>query len=66
MVRYSIDEVSDDMILGENIFTPSGELLLAAGYRLSEPFRKRLKQLGFQFVYIQIMGTDDVVPESVI
>lgn len=66
MVQYSIDDVTDDMILGESIFLPNGELLLAAGYRLTQRFRMRLKQLGFRFVYIQVPGTEDVIPENVI
>ncbi len=66
MVRYNLDEVSDEMVLGENIFSPNGDLLLAAGFRLSEPFRKRLRQLGFIHVYIQVFGTEDVVPEQVV
>lgn len=66
MVSYSIDDVTDDMILGRSIFLPTGELLLAAGYRLTERYRKRLKQMGFSTVYIQVEGTDDVIPENII
>lgn len=66
MVRYSIDEVTDDMVLGESIFLPSGELLLAAGYHLTERYRTRLKQLGFYTVLIKVPGTDDIIPESII
>jgi HD-GYP domain-containing protein (c-di-GMP phosphodiesterase class II) len=66
MVRYNIDEVTDQMILGESVFSPSGELLVAAGYHLSERYRLRLKQLGFQFVYISVEGTEGINPETVI
>jgi HD-GYP domain-containing protein (c-di-GMP phosphodiesterase class II) len=54
------------MVLGESIFLPTGELLLAAGYRLTETYRKRLKQLGFTTVHIQVEGTEDVIPENII
>lgn len=66
MVRYSLEDVTDDMVLGESIFLQSGELLLAAGYHLTERFRTRLGQLGFHSVMINIPGTDDVVPETII
>lgn len=66
MVSYNIDDVTDDMVLGRSIFLPTGELLLAAGYRLTERFRTRLKQMGFNTVHIQVEGTDDIIPENII
>ncbi len=66
MVRYSIDDVTDDMVLGKSIFLPTGELLLASGYHLTERFRTRLKQLGFSYVFIQVEGTEDIIPETII
>jgi HD-GYP domain-containing protein (c-di-GMP phosphodiesterase class II) len=66
MVRYSIDDVTENMILGESLFLPSGELLLAAGYRLQDRYRKRLKELGFYSVLINVDGTESVIPETII
>jgi HD-GYP domain-containing protein (c-di-GMP phosphodiesterase class II) len=66
MVRYSIDDVTEDMVLGESLFLPSGELLLAAGYRLKDRYRKRLKDLGFFSVLITVEGTETVIPETII
>ncbi len=66
MVRYNIDEISDDMILGESIFLPSGELLLSAGYRIKERYRQRLKQLGYSNVLIELEGTEGVRPETTV
>ena len=66
MVSYNIDDITDDMVLGRSIFLPTGELLLAAGYRLTERFRTRLKQMGFNTVHIQVEGTDDIIPENII
>ena len=66
MVSYNIDDVTDDMVLGRSIFLPTGELLLAAGYHLAERFRTRLKQMGFNTVYIQVEGTDEIIPENII
>lgn len=66
MVRYSIDQVQDDMVLGESIILPSGELLLAAGYRIKERYRERLKQLGYRNILIDVEGAEGVVPEDVV
>jgi HD-GYP domain-containing protein (c-di-GMP phosphodiesterase class II) len=66
MVRYNIDDVTEDMILGESLFLPSGELLLAAGYRIQDKYRKRLKDLGFFSVLINVEGTESVIPETII
>jgi hypothetical protein len=66
MVRYNINDITEDMILGESLFLPSGELLLAAGYRLQERYRKRLIDLGFSSVLITIDGTESVIPETII
>ena len=66
MVKYLIDEINDDMVLGESIFLPTGELLLAAGFRIKEHYRRRLKQLGFQNVFVEVEGTEEVKPGAVI
>ncbi|MFP4417140.1 MAG: HD-GYP domain-containing protein [Fibrobacterota bacterium] len=66
MVQYALDDVTDDMILAESIFLPSGELLLAAGYRLKSRYRQRLKQLGYNTVAIEVKGTEKIQPEQII
>jgi HD-GYP domain-containing protein (c-di-GMP phosphodiesterase class II) len=66
MVRYSIDDVTDEMVLGESIFLPAGDLLLAAGFRLTSHYRARLKQLGIYTVGIQIEGTESIKAEQII
>ena len=66
MVRYNIDDVTEGMVLGESIFLPGGDLLLAAGYHIKEYYRSRLKQLGFASILIEVEGTEGVCPESVI
>jgi HD-GYP domain-containing protein (c-di-GMP phosphodiesterase class II) len=66
MVRFSIDDVTEEMVLGESLFLPTGELLLAAGYRLKDRYRKRLKELGFYSVLINVEGTESVIPEMII
>jgi len=66
VVRYNLDEIKEDMVLGESIFLPSGELLLAAGYRIKERYRERLKQLGFRNVLVDVEGTEEAVPETTV
>jgi HD-GYP domain-containing protein (c-di-GMP phosphodiesterase class II) len=66
MVRYNIDDITEEMVLGESLFLPSGELLLAAGYRLKDRYRKRLKELGFYSVLINVKGTESAIPETII
>jgi HD-GYP domain-containing protein (c-di-GMP phosphodiesterase class II) len=66
MVRYNLDDINDEMVLGESLFLPSGELLLAAGYRLQERYRRRLKELGFASVLVEVEGTESVIPETII
>ena len=66
MVRYNLDDINDEMVLGESLFLPSGELLLAAGYRLQERYRRRLKELGFTTVLVEVEGTESVIPETII
>jgi HD-GYP domain-containing protein (c-di-GMP phosphodiesterase class II) len=66
MVRFSIDDVTEEMVLGESLFLPTGELLLAAGYRLKDRYRKRLKELGFYSVLINVEGAESVIQETII
>lgn len=66
MVRYTIEEIHENMVLGESIFLPNGELLLAAGYRIKERYRDRLVQLGYRNLLVEVEGTETVVPETTI
>jgi HD-GYP domain-containing protein (c-di-GMP phosphodiesterase class II) len=66
MVRYNLDDVNEDMVLGESLFHPSGELLLAAGYRIKDEYKKLLKKRGYASVLVDVEGTESVVPETVI
>ena len=66
MVRYNLEDITDDMVLGESLFLSSGELLLAAGYKLKERYRRRLVELGFGSVLVEIEGTESVIPETII
>lgn len=66
MVRYNIDDVNENMVLGESIFLPTGELLLAAGQSIKDRYKQRLVQLGYTNIMIQVEGTELVEPVSVV
>ena len=66
MVRYSIDELTEDMVLGESIFLPTGELLLASGFKIKERYKERLKELGYSSILVEIEGTEVAKPETIV
>lgn len=66
MVRYNIDEINDNMVLGEAVTLPSGKLLLGAGYRITSRYRDRLKEMGYQSLLIDVPGTEEVFPDTVV
>ena len=52
MLQIPIDDLKTGMIVGRSLFSPFGELLLAAGYRLRGENIRRLKLLGFPSAWI--------------
>jgi HD-GYP domain-containing protein (c-di-GMP phosphodiesterase class II) len=66
MVRYNLDEINEEMVLGESLFLSSGELLLASGYRIKKEYVRQLKKRGITSVLIEVDGTESVIPETVI
>ena len=66
MVRYTIDDVHDDMVLGESVYLPTGELLLAAGYRIKKRYRERLVEMGYRSLLVEVEGTEEVQPEGTV
>jgi HD-GYP domain-containing protein (c-di-GMP phosphodiesterase class II) len=66
MLQISIENVLPGMVLGKSIYNASGDLLLAAGFRLQEKYVHRLKILGYATLWIQEEGTENVIPETLI
>lgn len=66
MVQYSLDECDEDMVLARPIVLSTGELLLAAGHKLTTRYIQQLKKLGITSVFIQVEGTEDIFPKSII
>lgn len=66
MVRYKIDDITEDMVLGESIYDRAGKLLVAAGYHVKSAHLEKIRNAGLSEVLVQIEGTDAVNPESFI
>ena len=66
MRQCSIEQLTEEMVLGKSIYAKDGTLLLGAGYRLQAAYIRRLKLTGYPFVYIMEEGTEDVIPEDII
>lgn len=66
MIRYSIHHVTEGMVLARSIILPTGELMLAAGEVLKPSYISRLKYLGIDVVYVEVPGTEDINPKSII
>ena len=62
----AIKHVEEGMILSKSIYNADGRLLLSAGYRLSHTIKSKLKVRGYNHVYIEEEGTDNVVPQDII
>ncbi|WP_291635846.1 HD-GYP domain-containing protein [Clostridium sp.] len=59
-----INRVKVDEILGRNIFTDDGSVLLRTGVKLTGQYIKRLKDLGVFYVYIEDARLDDISIED--
>lgn len=60
MRRVSLERLKDGMKLGRTIYSSEGKVLLAAGQEITERYKKKLKDLGIPFVYIEDSRTKDV------
>lgn len=66
MIRQNIDDINDDMVLGEAVSLPTGKMLLNAGIRITQQYKKRLKELGYRTLLINEAGTEQVVPRNIV
>jgi len=66
MILYHIDQVNEDMVLGESLFSPNGELLLSSGNQIKDRYRQRLKDLGYNELLVHEEGTEDAVPSTTV
>ncbi len=66
MVICSIKNMEEGMILGKSIYQYDGKLLLKAGYPVSSTIKEKLIERGYNHVYVEEEGTEQVSPEDVI
>lgn len=60
-----IDRVKEKDVLGRNILTNDGKILLRAGVQLNSGYVKKLKELGVFFIYVEDDRLDDVMVEDI-
>jgi HD-GYP domain-containing protein (c-di-GMP phosphodiesterase class II) len=59
-----INRVRADEVLGRNIFTEDGNILLRAGVKLTDKYISKLKELGVFYVYVEDERLDDISVED--
>lgn len=59
-----INRVKCDEVLGRNIFTDDGSILLRTGVKLTEQYIKKLKDLGVFYIYVEDARLDDISIED--
>lgn len=66
MQKFSVANLKSGMVVGRNIYSNDGLLLLNAGTELNESFIERLKKIGVGSIYIKNAYLDDVeIPEII-
>lgn len=59
-----IERVKVGEILGKNIFTNDGSVLLRTGVLLTERYIRKLKELGAFYIYVKDDRLDDILIED--
>lgn len=66
-LRYiSIDSLEPNMILGKNIYNKNNDILLSKNSVLNDTIITRIKELGYQGVYVEDNLSKDIVIDPVI
>ncbi|NPV91080.1 MAG: HD-GYP domain-containing protein [Firmicutes bacterium] len=66
MRRLPIENAKPGMVNASNIYSASGQNLLAKGLVLNEFYIEKLKTMGINSLYVQTGIADDVVPPEII
>jgi HD-GYP domain-containing protein (c-di-GMP phosphodiesterase class II) len=66
MIQVTLEELSTKHVLARSIFRPNGELLLSAGYRMTDAVLKKLYTMDQTIFWVQEEGLWDVIPEQLI
>ncbi|KZL94119.1 HD-GYP domain-containing protein [Clostridium magnum] len=59
-----INRLKGDEVLGRNIFTNDGKILLRAGTKLSSGYINKMREMGVFYVYVEDERLDDVEVED--
>ncbi|MDF2505806.1 MAG: family phosphohydrolase [Clostridium sp.] len=59
-----MDRVKEDDILGRNIYTSDGNILLRSGIKLSRVYIEKLKEIGILYIYLEDSRLEDVEEED--
>lgn len=59
-----INRVKEQEVLGKNILSSDGKILLRAGIKLNNTYIRKLKELGVFYVYVEDERLDDVQVED--
>lgn len=59
-----MDRVKENDILGRNIYTNDGNILLRAGTKLSRLYIEKLKKVGVVYIYVEDERLDDIQEED--
>lgn len=59
-----IDKLVGGEVLGKNILTTDGKILLRSGVKLTEIYIQKLKELGVFYIYVEDKRLDDVLVED--
>ncbi len=66
MKSIKLDQVKVGDVLGKSLFSEKGELMLAAGYELTDDMLRLLKKHGYYNLYLFDEATKDIKPLDVI
>ncbi|MFH0882100.1 MAG: HD domain-containing phosphohydrolase [bacterium] len=66
MKSVKLDQVKVGDVLGKSLFSEKGELMLAAGYELTDEMLRLLKKHGYHRLYLFDEATKDIRPLDVI
>jgi HD-GYP domain-containing protein (c-di-GMP phosphodiesterase class II) len=59
-----IDRIKDSEVLGRNILTTDGKILLRSGVKLNYRYIEKLKKLGVFFIYVEDDRLEDIITED--
>lgn len=66
MIRYDVEKLMPGMIVGEAVYDQNQKMLVGKGFVLKEQHIEKLKNQHVATLLIEVEGTEEVVPETVV